>query len=102
MQPRQSTAAWLWDVTLGRLFAGSRQPEAEWVAADNAGQLRFIARHGVLFEDNKGERNCCPAEVNIILPGGGHPVMQPFSCTSAMPHSALCCTSSAELPGNHV
>jgi hypothetical protein len=55
VQPRQSTAAWLWDVTLGRLFAGSRQPEAEWVAADNAGQLRFIARHGVLFEDNKGD-----------------------------------------------
>jgi hypothetical protein len=26
--------------------------------SDGAGQMRFIARHGVLFEDNRGENSC--------------------------------------------
>ena len=39
---------------MGRLFCGPAQPEAEWVLINSSGQLRFLARHGVLFEDNKG------------------------------------------------
>lgn len=43
-----------WERTVARFFCGPPRPEAEWVEAGNAGQMRFIARHGILFEDNRG------------------------------------------------
>ena len=44
-----------WETGVARWFCGPVHPEGEWVAADAAGHMHFIARHGVLFEDNKGE-----------------------------------------------
>lgn len=35
-------------------LAGRRREEAEWVTVGEHEHLRFISRHGVLFEDNRG------------------------------------------------
>lgn len=61
LQKKQSVLGRAWERCVARLFCGPQQPEAEWVTADSAGHMRFIARHGVLFEDNKGAVSTCSA-----------------------------------------
>jgi hypothetical protein len=43
---------WRW---IAAPLAGLQYPEAEWVHVRRHRHLRFLERHGVLFEDNKGD-----------------------------------------------
>lgn len=45
--------AWTW---VAAPLAGLSYPDAEWVHVRRHRHLRFLERHGVLFEDNKGVR----------------------------------------------
>lgn len=45
----------LWERCVARPICGEPLPEAEWVTVGEHARLRFIQRHGVLFEDNRGE-----------------------------------------------
>lgn len=44
----------MWEHFVARPLAGKHYPEAEWLHVDEHRHLRFLERHGALFEDNKG------------------------------------------------
>ena len=57
LQLQRGQLAALWDACVVRPLAGSlsrHYPEAEWLHVDEHRHLRFLERHGAIFEDNKG------------------------------------------------
>lgn len=53
-QGRRWWGARAWERCVATPLAGRRREEAEWVTVGEHEHLRFISRHGVLFEDNRG------------------------------------------------
>lgn len=100
LQPERGWLGTAWEYAVARPLAGKPYPEGEWT--HEAEESRFIHRHGVLFEGNKGEQPChfsaaefTEADIIMFLTSGP-PIWQGAGLTSGR-HGRSCSSFDNEL-----